>query len=388
FYSRACTNPDWGAFAAGIIKEIEFWKDKFNEPTPGGCAACPPRKGGGRRDFVAFRSCANIIGEANAPALAGGAGGTAAGGGLVVPTIFFGGGTPSLMPIQTFAEIISAARRAFSIAPDAEITIEANPGTITREKLCEFIAAGVNRISIGVQSLRDEELNFLGRIHDACAARALIREAKSLGLRVSADFIYGLPGQGVRDIEEMCREINELDLEHASLYELTIEKNSAFGKMNLQVPDNETAARMYETIGAALSLPRYEVSNYARPGAECRHNTNIWDGQPYIGFGPSAAGRILEQNAKSGERSWCEQSYDKNSNLILNALSHKDRAVEKIITGLRTARGLALTQDIRDAIDWDFCKLAISNGQLAIKDERLFARDFLTLDSIMLHLIK
>ena len=334
-------------------------------------------------------------------------------------TVFFGGGTPSLMPTPIFAEIMAALREKFDMAPDAEITIEANPRTIDTARLQEFIAAGVNRISIGVQSLNDDELKFLGRIHDAAAARELIATAQKTGIRVSADFIYGLPGQSVEDVKNLCGQINDLKLEHASLYELSIEMDTVFARMNLRMPDNETMAQMYETIGETLHLPRYEVSNYGTP---CKHNANVWDGQQYLGLGPSAAGRVLINGqwwetrstppfAEGSAALLCapvggmeEKNDDTPHQGLLTRcarkptlsspaggevlLPHSDRAIEILMTGLRTTRGVELTPEIREIIDWDFAQLAMSNEQLAIKDDRLIAKSFLTLDNLIVRLLK
>ncbi len=320
FYSHACSVPDWTDYKNKIILKIHYWRESI--------------------------------------------------GNIKIPTIFFGGGTPSLMPTKIFAEIMNELQNSFSFHPDAEITIEANPGTLDAERLSEFIAAGVNRISIGVQSLCDEELKFLGRIHDAAAARELIANAQNSGLRVSADFIYGLPNHTPGDVKELCKNINSLGLEHASLYELSIEPGTQFARQNLQMPDNEIMAQMYEAIGETLTLPRYEVSNYGTP---CKHNLNIWDGQPYLGLGDGAAGRILIDNQ------WYETT-----NGAQNPLSDNQRAVEILMTGLRTIRGVLLTPKILKIIDTDFA----NSEHFVIKDNRLIAKSFLTLDNLIVRLLK
>ena len=142
-------------------------------------------------------------------------------------------------------------------------------------RLDEFIANGANRLSIGVQSLNDDELQFLGRRHNVAKAMRLIDVAKSRNIRVSADFIYGLPRHNAKSVEKLCNEINKIGLTHCSMYELTIEPSTPFGKMNLDMPSNTEMAEMYNVIGETLNLPRYEVSNYAVPGFECRHNQNV-----------------------------------------------------------------------------------------------------------------
>ena len=320
FYSNVCATPDWTDYKNKIISEIVFWREK--------------------------------IGHAE------------------IPTIFFGGGTPSLMPTKIFAEIMDKLCDSFSVANDTEITIESNPGTLDAARLSEFIAAGVNRISIGVQSLRDDELKFMGRIHDAAAARELIEISKNMGLRVSADFIYGLPNHTVSDVKELCKNINELGLEHTSLYELSIEHGTPLARQNLQMPDNETMAQMYETIGETLTLPRYEVSNYGNP---CKHNANVWDGMPYLGLGDGAAGRAMIDNQ------WYETS-----NGQITPLQNQERAVEILMTGLRTTRGVLLTPEIIEIIDIGFA----NGNDFIIKDNRLIAKSFLTLDNLIVRLLK
>ena len=329
FFSRACAAPDWRKYTDDILSEIDSWAGKL-----------------GRID---------------------------------VPTIFFGGGTPSLMPTEKFSEIMERIRGRFNIAPNAEITIESNPGTLDATRLDEFIAAGVNRLSIGVQSLDDDELLFLGRRHNVADALLLIDAAKSRDIRVSADFIYGLPGHNATKVEALCRNINKIGLSHCSMYELTIEPNTPFGKMNLDMPSNAEMADMYNTIDETLNLSRYEVSNYATPGFECRHNQNIWDGDAYIGIGNGAAGRVFLDGV------WYEQL---GAGARFEPITTQSRAVEKIITGLRTMRGLLLAPDIKNAINMEY----INQNQelLEIADGRIRAtkRGMLILDELVLNLVK
>ena len=161
-----------------------------------------------------------------------------------IPTIFFGGGTPSLMPTGIFAKIITKISQCFHICPDCEITLESNPGTLDAARLDRFIAAGVNRLSVGVQSLDDGELEFLGRRHTAAEALRLINAAHARNIKLSADFIYGLPGHTTETVAKLCRGINQIGLGHCSLYELTIEPATPFGKMNLAMPSNSNNRRV------------------------------------------------------------------------------------------------------------------------------------------------
>ncbi|MCL2331223.1 MAG: radical SAM family heme chaperone HemW [Proteobacteria bacterium] len=354
FYSVAC-NPDWAAFAAAAIRDIKYWGAQLKH-----CAA---------------------------------------------PTVFFGGGTPSLMPTEIFAQIMDAVRESFAVAANAEITLESNPGTLdppslrygaaSATRLREFIAHGVNRLSVGVQSLDDTVLKFLGRGHNARAARDLIGAAHDAGIRVSGDFIYALPGQTVQDAEKMCRDILELGLRHVSLYELSIEPGTPFAAQNLQtqIPDNGTVAEMYQVIGEILapSLSRYEISNYAAPGHECRHNANIWAGQPYVGIGPSACGRVLidgvwyEQAEPKNTKEWLERTPVGANNYL--PLQSNTRATEIIMTGLRTMRGVVITPEIREVINWDFVQknpdyFIPTNDSLCMTQNGILILDNLLVDLI------
>ena len=330
FFSRACRTPDWDAYADGICAEIRTWRGRL--------------------------------------------------GPISVPTVFFGGGTPSLMPVGIFDRIMTAIRAAFDIPPDTEVTLESNPGTLDAARLNDFITAGVNRLSIGVQSFNDDELRFLGRIHTADAARQLIDAAHNAGIRVSGDFIYGLPGHNGQTVENLCREINQMGLTHCSLYELTIEPNTPFGKMNLTMPDNDTMADMYTAIGHTLQIPRYEVSNYAPPGNECRHNAGVWAGMPYIGLGTGAAGRPYINGV------WHDQTGGPDGQCV--PMDNATRAVEKIITGMRTIRGVDLTDDVRAALNMNAVPHMTDDVRIT-PDNRMVAteRGLLILDNLLINLI-
>ena len=297
-----------------------------------------------------------------------------------MPTIFFGGGTPSLMPTKVFDSIITAIRQNFNIQNDAEITLEANPKTIDDTKIAEFATIGMNRISIGVQSFDDSKLKFLGRAHSANDARQILDCAMARGLRVSADFIYGLPNETVHEVIQTCKEINSIGLAHCSMYELTIEPDTPLGKMNLDMPDNETMADMYNAIGANLALARYEVSNYARAGHECRHNQNVWDGEPYLGIGLGAAGRVFMDGI------WYEQM---GGGKLFQPMTNQNRAIERVITGMRTVRGLWLDSDVLKIIDLEFAK-SHPDMLTFTHDNRIAAtnKGMLVLDDLITRLVK
>lgn len=296
-----------------------------------------------------------------------------------IPTIFFGGGTPSLMPVWCFEKIMRVIGENFNILANAEITIESNPGTLDKAKLHDFCVAGTNRLSVGVQSLDDERLKFLGRRHSVADALNLLDVARDMGLRVSADFIYGLPNDTVDDIIKTCNQINAIGLQHCSMYELTIEPDTPFGKMNLQMPDNDTMAQMYMAIGDTLNIPRYEVSNYATPGAECKHNQNVWDGEAYIGIGRGGAGRVFVDGV------WYEQL---GNNARFERLDDTARAIEMILTGMRTVRGCRLTGATKNVIDMDWVR---GNPTLVqINGDRISATPtgMLILDEVMVNLVR
>jgi oxygen-independent coproporphyrinogen-3 oxidase len=327
FHSSAVSNPDWDGLADAIIGSAGYWAARLSR-----CR---------------------------------------------VPTVFFGGGTPSLLPAAIFARIMNAVRAAFDVAPDAEISIEANPGTLDAAKLREFAAAGMTRLSVGVQSLDARALSFLGRRHSARDAIGLLDSARALGLRVSGDFIYGLPGQTLRDVMDMCRGILELGLSHASVYELCIEPGTPLAARGVAPVGNDAAADMYMAVNQSLApaLQRYEVSNYAALGDECRHNADIWAGGAYIGVGPSACGRVLLDDGR-----WLE-TREFAGEITERALAPRTRALEKIITGMRTMRGVGLSPDVRDAIDWKFVKenpdlIAEKDGFLAAAGDGIMIMDW------------
>ena len=224
-------------------------------------------------------------------------------------SIFFGGGTPSLMEPATAEAVIARVAERWGLAADAEITLEANPTSVEAAKLADFHAAGINRVSLGVQALDDDSLKALGRQHDAAGALQAVRTAAKLFDRYSFDLIYARPGQTAsawRD--ELGRALAEAG-DHLSLYQLTIEPGTAFHTLHnrgeLVVPDDDSAANLYELtqeILGAAGMPAYEISNHARPGGESRHNLTYWRYGNYAGIGPGAHGRISAGGATTAFR--------------------------------------------------------------------------------------
>lgn len=217
-----------------------------------------------------------------------------------VTSLFFGGGTPSLMEPKTTAAVIEHTAALWSMAPDAEITLEANPTSIECERLVEFRAAGVNRLSLGVQSLDDHALKFLGRQHSAREALQALDMAADTFERVSFDLMYALPDQRVCDWVEQLRRALTWERGHMSIYQLMIEPGTAFNTRHLRgelsLPCAQDSAAFYEATQEILSdagLPAYEVSNHARLGQTCRHNITTWRHGDYVGVGPGAHGRLI-----------------------------------------------------------------------------------------------
>src|SRR6516164_1410993 len=229
--------------------------------------------------------------------------------GRAVGSVFFGGGTPSLMPPETVAALLDRVRSHWDVMPDLEVTLEANPNSAEAARFQAFAAAGVNRLSLGVQALDPAALRMLGRAHDRSEAIAAIEHARASFPRFSFDLIYARPCQGVA---AWRRELDEgllLAEDHLSLYQLTIEPGTAFATLykraELVVPAEDNAAALFETTQdrlAAHGLPAYEISNHARPGAECRHNLAYWRYQDYIGVGPGAHGRLTQGGVKHATR--------------------------------------------------------------------------------------
>lgn len=217
--------------------------------------------------------------------------------GRKVDSVFFGGGTPSLFSATAIARVLEKIAATLDLAADAEITLEANPGTSAAEKFRAFRSAGVTRLSLGVQSFADPLLAALGRIHDALAARAALDAALSHFDRVNVDLMYGLPGQtgeaAARDVAIATR----AGAQHVSAYQLTLESNTAFGRTPPVLPDEDTLEAIEQAVHGELQaagLARYEVSAFAYPGHACRHNLNYWHFGDYLGVGAGAHGKLTQ----------------------------------------------------------------------------------------------
>ncbi|MBL4891624.1 MAG: coproporphyrinogen III oxidase [Rhizobiaceae bacterium] len=273
--------------------------------------------------------------------------------GREVTSIFFGGGTPSLMEPATLERILTAIDKHWHISNDVEISLEANPTSVEAGRFKAYRAAGVNRVSLGIQSLRDDQLKFLGRMHTAAEAKAAIELAREIFPRLSFDLIYARPEQTLAQWEKELREAIDLAADHLSLYQLTIEQGTPFYELHkrgrFQIPDQDLAADLYELtadITKAHNLAAYEISNYAAEGMECQHNLVYWRYQDYAGIGPGAHGRITTNEGKIAtacERNpknwWQKSNVDGHGMITQELLTLDEQADELLVMNLRLREG-------------------------------------------------
>jgi oxygen-independent coproporphyrinogen-3 oxidase len=313
--------------------------------------------------------------------------------GREVISVFFGGGTPSLMPPETVAALIDRLRSHWPVAADLEITLEANPNSAEAGRFAAFAAAGVNRLSLGVQSLDPAALRFLGRAHDREEAIAAIERARRSFSRFSFDLIYARPGQTNAAWRRELDEALALAGDHLSLYQLTIEPGTAFAALaargELVPPGEELAAELFEVTQdrlAAHGLPAYEISNHARPGAECRHNLAYWRAGDYLGIGPGAHGRLTRGRAREATRQrrtpekWLEAVEARGTGLEETTAIGRDAVVtEMLMMGLRLTEGVprarleAWTEEPLEARFAKGLPRLVEGGFLALDGERLAA---------------
>ncbi|MGE4012919.1 MAG: radical SAM family heme chaperone HemW [Alphaproteobacteria bacterium] len=312
--------------------------------------------------------------------------------GRTLTSIFFGGGTPSLMPEETAAAVIAAARAAWPADPDLEVTLEANPGAVDAQRFAGYRDAGVNRLSIGVQSLDDRALKFLGRRHDAGEARRAIELARKIFPRISFDLIYALPDQ---TLDAWMGELDTaiaLAADHLSVYQLTIEPGTQFHTDHrlgrLAVMDDDAQANLYEATQDRLAragLPAYEISNHAVPAAQSRHNLTYWRYGDYVGIGPGAHGRLTDGSEKFATRQvrlpeqWhAAVAARGHGTEERTALDMATRKREMLLMGLRLAEGVDRRRfadetgaDVMSAVDPDAARELAASGLLVPDDRRL-----------------
>ncbi|MES2989060.1 MAG: radical SAM family heme chaperone HemW [Pseudomonadota bacterium] len=300
-------------------------------------------------------------------------------------SIFFGGGTPSLMPPETVAAVIEAAEQAWGFEPGIEITLEANPSSVEAARFADLAAAGVNRVSLGLQALDDQALKFLGRAHDVNEGLGALDTAQRHFARVSFDLIYARPNQTQPQWEAELTRALSFGTEHLSLYQLTIEPGTRFAtlfeKGELAEYDPDTAADLFEAtraITTAAGLPPYEVSNHARPGAESRHNLTYWRYSDYAGIGPGAHGRrtgMATVRHKKPENWMAAVERNGHGTQIEDALPQHDRGVEALVMGLRLAEGVDLARIPDAPIDEKALNRVIALGLMTRSGARLAVTD-------------
>lgn len=275
-----------------------------------------------------------------------------------IGSIFIGGGTPSLFPGPAIRRLLDGIRARVDLIPDAEISLEANPGTVDAAHFAAYRAAGVNRLSIGVQSLSTEHLQRLGRIHTPDEAREAVRIARAQGFdNLNLDLMFGLPGQTPDQARADLEALIALEPEHVSYYQLTLEPDTAFGAHPPELPEADLVADMGSDGAERLERAgygRYEVSAYARPGRQCRHNLNYWRFGDYLGLGAGAHGKLTERPADAAAHPWRIWRTEKpaSPNRYLNAdsdrplgvrhpLSDADLKLEFVLNALRLIQGFA-----------------------------------------------
>jgi oxygen-independent coproporphyrinogen-3 oxidase len=313
-------------------------------------------------------------------------------------SIFFGGGTPSLMPPQTVAALIEAAEAHWGFAPGIEITLEANPSSVEAARFADLAAAGVNRVSLGLQSLDDAALRFLGRAHDSAEGLAALGIAQRIFRRVSFDLIYALPGQSRQAWRSELGRALSFGTGHLSLYQLTIEPGTRFAAMAargaLEPVDPDHGATLYELTRAmteAAGRPAYEISNHARPGEESRHNLAYWGYQPYCGIGPGAHGRrggIATRRHRKPEN-WLAAIARTGSGIAeQDQLSARDRGLEALLMGLRLRDGVE-SRKLRGLIDEDAAARLGRQGLIERREGRLRASPagMLVLNALLAELV-
>jgi len=276
--------------------------------------------------------------------------------GRTLSSVFFGGGTPSLMEPSVVADIISEIRTLWPAANDLEITLEANPSSVEAGRFADFKQAGINRVSMGIQALNDEDLKRLGRLHNTSEALAAFDIARNTFDRVSFDLMYGRQDQSHLEWQKELKQALSYAIDHISLYQLTIESGTAFGERYARgklkgLPDEDLGADMYlatQEICGEMGMPAYEVSNHARDGAQSRHNLIYWRYGDYIGVGPGAHGRMTLSGQRyatecfSNPRKWLDNSASGQTEKPREVLATEEQTTEFLLMGLRLHEGISL----------------------------------------------
>jgi oxygen-independent coproporphyrinogen III oxidase len=321
-------------------------------------------------------------------------------------TVFLGGGTPSIMNPAQITRLFDNLNRSLNIRPGAEVTIECNPSSIDKERLQAYRDCGINRISLGVQSFNDRHLEKLGRLHDSQEAMAAFDLIRRAGFdNASIDLIYGLPEQSLEEWESDLSQAIEISPEHISAYNLIIESGTPFGAMyadgKLELPSEETQSAMYDLLNSRLNsagFSRYEISNFARPGRECRHNLKYWHLEPYLGLGPAAVsfdGASRRKNTEDLDSYLLTASNGKPPSHQIEPLSSDSLRNETIMMSLRLSEGLSL-EYIQRQFNYDLYQAKRSaieslviSGYLTLQDDviQLTSKALFLSDEIIIKLI-
>lgn len=315
--------------------------------------------------------------------------------GETADSLYFGGGTPTLLECSQMGRLVSVARELYRLPADAEITTEANPLTLTPSKLKGLLQAGINRLSIGVQSGVDSELRALGRKHTAEQAASAIQNAKQAGFsNISIDLMLAIPGQTPSSLAQTMDYTQKLNVSHCSCYLLKLEKNTPFGQSPPDLPSEDQTGELYLQASAALQrmgLEQYEISNFARPGKQCRHNLKYWLGQPYLGFGAAA------HSFEKGQRFAHSRSVARYLSLKEQDVVQREQGgdpAEQLMLRLRLTRGVSPKE--LQAQGFSLSTLApmmqklTQSGLARFKDESfcLTPKGFLVQNSVVLYLLE
>ena len=303
----------------------------------------------------------------------------------IVTSVFIGGGTPSLLSGDSIRQLMEHIREEFFLAPDAEITMEVNPGTVTVEKLTAFYAAGINRLSIGMQSAQEQELKILGRIHDFDGFCQVYREAVEAGFtNINVDVMSGLPGQTLASYKDTLEKVLRLEPmpQHISAYSLIVEEGTLFaamaGRGELPLPEEDTERAMYEEtieVLAGYGFHRYEISNYALDGYECRHNVGYWIRRDYLGFGIGAASLIDNVRFQNGRDLNAYLAHPLACREEQQPLTTQEQMEETMFLGLRLIRGVSYPEFARcygqtlEEVYGEVIARNVADGLLAVRED-------------------
>lgn len=312
----------------------------------------------------------------------------------IVTSIFIGGGTPSLLSGDSIRQLMEHIREGFTLAPDAEITMEVNPGTVTAEKLTAFYGAGINRLSIGMQSAQEQELKILGRIHDFDGFCQVYREAVEAGFtNINVDVMSGLPGQTLASYKDTLEKVLRLEPmpQHISAYSLIVEEGTPFAAMadrgELPLPEEDTERAMYEEtieVLAGYGFHRYEISNYALDGYECRHNVGYWIRRDYLGFGIGAASLIGNVRFQNGRDLNAYLAHPLACREEQQSLTTQEQMEETMFLGLRLIRGVSYPEFARcygqtlEEVYGEVISRNVADGLLTVREDETGRRLMLT----------